>query len=113
MNRDLRELCNSSSSELTPSAIDYLCSIQPANYANIIGSNLDADSLGKMISAIAESDSRLSLEEQAGRLLALSKLPRFDVAWMMADDSVQASASKLIGELPDGDQCKTLSKIFV
>ncbi|BHF59014.1 RNA polymerase II-associated protein 3 [Sparganum proliferum] len=97
MERDLRELQQQQScaTGLAPKAVDYLCSIEPSKYAAVIGQNLDSSCLARLLMAIAQS-SCLSAQDQADRLIALARLPRFDVAWMLLEDEYRTTAEQLI-----------------
>uniref|UniRef100_A0A5K3FD53 RNA polymerase II-associated protein 3 n=2 Tax=Mesocestoides corti TaxID=53468 RepID=A0A5K3FD53_MESCO len=97
MDRDLRELVPSGQT-LTPIAVEYLCSIEPANYSTVIGQNLDSLCLGRLLSAISLSPT-LSSVQKAERLAALAKLPRFDVAWLLAEDADREKVENLLREV--------------
>ncbi|VDN12632.1 unnamed protein product [Dibothriocephalus latus] len=100
MERDLRELQQHQScmAGLAPKAVDYLCSIEPSNYATVIGQNLDSSCLARLLTATSQS-SCLSTHERANRLTALARLPRFDVAWMLLEDEHRTTAEQLITSL--------------
>ncbi|THD21826.1 hypothetical protein D915_007554, partial [Fasciola hepatica] len=83
LERDLREL--NGGSTLSNTAVKYLCALEPVQYAKIISSNLEPSFLSKLLYALHATD-QLTIEEIASRLDALSHLPRFDVAWCLADD---------------------------
>ncbi|VDM19054.1 unnamed protein product [Hydatigera taeniaeformis] len=98
MERELRELIPSSES-LAPLAVDYLCSIEPTNYASVIGNNLNSSCLGRFLAAFSIS-SKLTSAQKAERMAALAKLPRFDVAWLLTDDSDRTIVGRLLQEVP-------------
>lgn len=98
MERELRELIPSSQS-LAPPAVDYLCSIEPLNYRNVIGNNLNPSCLSRLLAAFSMS-SKLSSAQKAERMAALAKLPRFDVAWLLTDDADREIAKQLLQEVP-------------
>ncbi|KAH9285562.1 RNA polymerase II-associated protein 3 [Echinococcus granulosus] len=98
MERELRELIPSSQGLALP-AVDYLCSIEPWNYANVIGNNLNPSCLGRLLAAFSMS-SKLSSAQKAERMAALAKLPRFDVAWLLADNADREIAEQLLQEVP-------------
>ncbi|VDQ02158.1 unnamed protein product [Trichobilharzia regenti] len=122
LEREIRELCRSGSSSmsyskklhLTKEAIIYLCNIQPTNYQALFGENMDSDFLSRMLHAfyqcVVEGDGDqsssastssllLTNHEITDRLLTLTKLSRFDVAWLMTDDVERVHAVKLIKHL--------------
>ncbi|KAF7256579.1 hypothetical protein EG68_06110 [Paragonimus skrjabini miyazakii] len=88
LERELRELngCSSSKTTLSNSAVTYLCRICPSQYQKTIGNNLETDFLVQLLCAFSRADGLLTPAEIISRLDSLSHLPRFDVAWMMADD---------------------------
>ncbi|TNN12748.1 RNA polymerase II-associated protein isoform 1 [Schistosoma japonicum] len=101
LERELRELCQRSTSShnyLSKEAITYLCNIQPTDYDKLFGENMDSDFLSRMIQAFSQSD-QLTNQQIADRLIFLSKLPRFDIAWMMTSESERVSMIKFIKTL--------------
>lgn len=111
MERELRELAPSSGM-LNELAVDYLCSIEPASYTSVIGQNLDSTCLGRLLAALAATPNPLSADQRADRLEALTRLPRFDVAWLLAEDADRALADGLLGQIPP-DRAATFKKAFV
>ena len=101
MERELRELIPSNRPSLPPPppAVDYLCSLDPRNYASVIGSNLNSSCLSRLLSAIAMNSS-LNPTQKAERLAALTKLCRFDMTWLMASDEDHRIAEQIIREVP-------------
>ncbi|VDK38009.1 unnamed protein product [Taenia asiatica] len=109
MERELRELIPSSQS-LAPPAVDYLCSIEPSNYVNVIGNNLNPPCLSRLLAAFSMS-SKLSSSQKAERMSALAKLPRFDVAWLLTDDADREIVKQLLEEVPP-DSVASLKTYF-
>ncbi|CAH8852693.1 unnamed protein product [Trichobilharzia szidati] len=113
LEREIRELCRSGSSSmsyskklnLTKEAVIYLCNIQPTSYQALFGENMDSDFLSRMLYAFCQcvedhgDQSLLTNHEITDRLLTLTKLSRFDVAWLMTDDVERVHAVKLIKHL--------------
>ncbi|KAM3179082.1 hypothetical protein ACTXT7_001302 [Hymenolepis weldensis] len=110
LERDLRELIPPGGS-LTPQAVDYLCSLKPQNYGTVIGGSLTSSCLGRLITAMSASSS-LSLAQKAERLKALANLPRFNVAWMLAEDSDRQAVDRLLEEIPS-ELSESLKLLFV
>ncbi|KAL5112418.1 RNA polymerase II-associated protein 3 [Taenia crassiceps] len=110
MERELRELIPSSQS-LGPPAVDYLCSIDPSNYMNVIGNNLNPSCLSRLLAAFSMS-SKLTSVQKAERMAALAKLPRFDVAWLLTDDAGREIVKQLLQEVPS-DSVASLKTYFV
>ncbi|VDL62165.1 unnamed protein product [Hymenolepis diminuta] len=110
LERDLRELIPPGGS-LTPQAVDYLCSLKPQNYGTVIGGSLTSSCLGRLITAMGASSS-LSLSQKAERLKALANLPRFNVAWMLAEDSDRQAVDRLLQEIP-AELSESLKLLFV
>ncbi|CAH8566737.1 unnamed protein product [Heterobilharzia americana] len=109
LEREVRELCQRDSSSsfssncktinLSKEAIIYLCNIQPNRYAELFGENMESDFLSRMLQSFCQSvndTNQLTNHEIADRLLSLSKLPRFDVAWMMTNETERLNVIKLI-----------------
>ncbi|KAM7539563.1 hypothetical protein Aperf_G00000023387 [Anoplocephala perfoliata] len=109
LERDLRELTQSGDS-LTPQAVDYLCSIEPKDYETVIGGSLTSSCLGNLITAMNMS-SNLSSAQKAERMTALAELPRFNVAWMLAEDSDRETVHKLLQEVPS-EYMESLKTLF-
>lgn len=101
LERDLRELNNGPI--LSPTAIDYLCAMEPADYATIISSNLEPILLSKLLRALYATD-LLTAEQIASRLNALSHLPRFDVAWCLADDQERDLFKQLLRRIESSEK---------
>ncbi|VDO09420.1 unnamed protein product [Rodentolepis nana] len=110
LERDLRELIPFGDS-LSPQAIDYLCSLEPQNYKSVIGGSLTSSCLGRFVRAMVASSS-LSSTEKAERLKSLANLPRFSVAWMLAEDSDRQAVDRLLQEMPTGLQ-ESLKSFFL
>nr|CDS32355.1 RNA polymerase II associated protein 3 [Hymenolepis microstoma] len=110
LERDLKELIPSDDS-LTPQAVDYLCSLEPQNYKSVIGGSLTSSCLGRLVRAMVVSSS-LSSTQKAERLKSLANLPRFSVAWMLAEDSNRQAVDKLLQEMPT-ELSESLKLLFV
>ncbi|CAI2731076.1 unnamed protein product [Schistosoma spindalis] len=119
LERELRELCQRSSSSncqsnLSKEAIIYLCNIQPVHYVKLFGENMESDFLSRMLQAFSHSD-QLTNQQILDRLLFLSKLPRFDIAWMMIDGSERVNIIKFIKNLQNDNSLdkELLKQIYV
>nr|CDS32354.1 RNA polymerase II associated protein 3 [Hymenolepis microstoma] len=110
LERDLRELIPYGDS-LTPQAVDYLCSLEPQNYKSVIGGSLTSSCLGRLVRAMVVSSS-LSSTQKAERLKSLTNLPRFSVAWMLAEDSDRQAVDKLLQEMPT-ELSESLRSLFL
>ncbi|CAL8086450.1 unnamed protein product [Calicophoron daubneyi] len=98
LERWLRELNKGGGTVLSAAAVNYLWSLQPEQYVEVIGNNLDTNFLAQMLHAFQLTDVE-DLSDLANRLNELSKLPRFDVAWMMIDDSERVIFKDLFARL--------------
>ncbi|VEL36332.1 unnamed protein product [Protopolystoma xenopodis] len=121
MERDLRDLITGHSTPgkcLPQSAVTYICRIPATSYSHLIGQNLDGDFLSRLLQAfyqisvgschrpklsestqqtiIEKASTLLSPSELAERLIALTELPRFDVAAMLLDDQPIQQAQQII-----------------
>ncbi|CAH8586752.1 unnamed protein product [Schistosoma bovis] len=119
LERELRELCQRNSSSnyqpnLSKEAIIYLCNIQPVHYVKLFGENMESDFLSRMLQAFYLSD-QLTNQHIVERLLFLSKLPRFDIAWMMIDGSERVNIIKFIKNLQNDNSIdkELLKQIYV
>ena len=101
MERGLRELIPPNQN-LSPTAVDYLCSLDPKNYAFVIGNNLNSSCLSRILLAIS-MNSKLGPAQKADRLAALTKLYRFDMTWLMASDEDRIIAERILQEVPPSD----------
>ncbi|TGZ73520.1 hypothetical protein CRM22_001466 [Opisthorchis felineus] len=102
LERELRELCGRGRDALPKAAVEYLCRIDPTQYKNVIGSNLETSFLTRMLLALTENNV-LTPAEIALRLDHLCRLPRFDVAWMMVDDCGRDLLNRLVLVLQQSD----------
>ncbi|GAA36502.2 RNA polymerase II-associated protein 3, partial [Clonorchis sinensis] len=102
LERELRELCGRARDALPKAAVEYLCRIDPTQYENVIGSNLETSFLTQMLLALTENNV-LPPAEIALRLDHLCRLPRFDVAWMMVDDCGRDLLNRLVLLLQQSD----------
>lgn len=96
--RELRELCGGSTGNLTNKAASYLYQIPPSKYEDLIGQNLEADFLSLILQAY-QRNANATVQELAERLLFLVKLPRFDIAWMMATNADKFIVTELLQRL--------------
>ncbi|XP_018652524.1 putative heat shock protein 70 (hsp70)-interacting protein [Schistosoma mansoni] len=119
LERELRELCQRNSSSnyrpnLSKEAVIYLCNIQPVDYVKLFGENMDSDFLLRMLQAFYLSD-QLTNQHIVDRLLFLSKLPRFDIAWMMIDGLERVNIIKFIKNLQNDTSLneELLKQIYV
>lgn len=65
----------------------YLSSIDPRDYVKVIGFNLNSDFLSLLVQSLLRAS--LSVTDLSSRLFQLSQLPRFKVAWLLADEAIR------------------------
>ncbi|VDP71448.1 unnamed protein product [Echinostoma caproni] len=109
LERDLRELSGGERTALSQTAVDYLCSLEPADYGRIISSNLEPSFLSQLLYAFHASN-QLTIEGIASRLDALSNLPRFDVAWCLTDDHERGLFKQLMSRIEASPEVPSESK---